>query len=71
MPEGKRTLGYYCFNLSKSTLDDEDVKAVGISVPSDVGEWICQQIRDELHEIDTAEQLKSYFSRSCRKLKEL
>ena len=71
MPEGRRTLGYYCFNLHKSTLKDEDMTAVGIGVPSDVGEWICRQIRDELHEIDTAEQLKAYFGRSCRKLNEL
>ena len=71
MPKGKRTLGYYCFNLSKSTLDKRDVKAVGIGVPSDVGRWICSQLRDELHENDTAKQLEAYFSHSCRRLKEL
>ena len=27
-------------------LEDEDMTAVGIGVPSDVGEWICMQIRD-------------------------
>ena len=71
VPVGKRTLGYYCFNLHKSTLDEKDMTAVGIKVPSDVGEWICKQIKDELHESDTAEQLKAYFSQSCRELKKL
>ena len=68
-PKGKRTLGYYCFNLSQSRLDEGDVKSVGIGVPSDVGEWICKQLREEIHEEEIADKLEMYFKRSSRKLK--
>ena len=68
-PKGKRTLGYYCFNLSQSRLEEKDVKAVGIGVPSDVGDWICNQLREEIHESDTAEKLNKYFKKSSRQLR--
>ena len=67
-PKGKRTLGYYCFNLSRSVLTESDMKAVGIGVPSDVGDWICKQLREQIHESDTADELEKYFKHSCRKL---
>ena len=67
-PQGKRTLGYYCFNLNKSRLKERDIKAVGIGVPSDVGSWICKQIREEIHKDDIADKLEEYFKRSCRKI---
>ena len=68
-PKGKRTLGYYCFNLSQSSLKESDVKAVGIKVPSDVGDWICKQLREEIHEGEIADKLEEYFEKSSRKLK--
>ena len=68
-PKGKRTLGYYCFNLSHSSLEEKDVKDVGIGVPSEVGDWICKQIREEIHNDDIADKLQDYFKRSSRKIK--
>lgn len=69
-PKGKRTLGYYCFNLSQTTcLKESDMKAVGIGVPSDVGKWICKQLREDICESDTADKLEAYFKHSCRQLK--
>ena len=67
-PERKRTLGYYCLDLGSSTLNESDMRAVNIGTPSDVGAWICQQLREELHEYDTAKKLAAYFKRSCKKL---
>ena len=68
--KGGRTLGYYCFNLSpKSRLNESDMKAVGIGIPSDVGEWICKQLRGQLpDESETPNKLEDYLKQSCRKL---
>jgi hypothetical protein len=44
------------------------MRAVNIGTPSDVGGWICQQLREELRAYDTAQKLEAYFKRSCREL---
>ena len=67
-PKGRRTLGYYCFDLNQSSLTENDMRAVGVGVPRDVGNWICKQLRDEIHVRDTADKLELYFEQSCRKL---
>ena len=67
-PKGKRTLGYYCLDLSGSTLHESDMRAMNIGVPSDVGGWICQQLREDLCAYDTANKLEEYFKKSCSKL---
>ena len=45
------------------------MKKVGIGTPLDVGNWICRQLKDELHMPDVAGQLSEYFKHSCRNLK--
>ena len=69
-PQGRRTIGYYCFRLDKrTTLTKDDMKMVGIGTPIDVGNWICEQMRDELHMPDSARKLQEYFEKSCENLK--
>ena len=67
-PNGKRTLGCYCFDLSHSIFCEGNMRAVNIGVPSDVGDWLCQQLREELCACDTANQLEAYFKKSCSKI---
>ena len=67
-PRGKRTIGCYSFDLSQSTLKESDIRAANIGVPSDVGAWICQQLKEELQASDTADRLEKYFESSCKSL---
>ena len=67
-PNGKRTLGCYCLDLSHSILTEGDMKAVNIGLPLDVGGWLCQQLREEFCACDTADKLEAYFKKSCSKL---
>lgn len=67
-PSGKRTLGCYCLDLHHSSLCEGDMRAVDIGVPSDVGDWLCQQLREDLCACDTADRLEAYFKKSCSKL---
>ena len=70
---GSRTLDYYCFCLSpKFKLNESDMKAVDIRVPSDVGNWICERLREQLpKESKTPDRLENYLKRSYRGLKVL
>ena len=69
-PQGRRTIGYYCFRLDKHTrLSEDDMKMVGIGTPMDVGNWICKQMREELRMSESARKLQEYFAKSCRSLK--
>ena len=67
-PNGKRTLGCYSFDLSRSILSEADMRAVNIGVPSDLGIWLCRQLREEFRACDTADKLEAYFKQSCSKL---
>ena len=64
-PVNKRTIGYFCFDLRSSKFSVSDMINAGIKLPSDVGEWLCNQIRNEIHMSDAALQLRTYFSYSC------
>ena len=42
-----------------------DMVSAEIKLPCHVGEWLCNQVKNELHMSDAAKQLETYFSRSC------
>ena len=68
---GNRTLDYYCFCLSQSKLTESDMKAVDIRIPTDVGNWICDRLREQLpKESETPGRLEKYLKQSYRGLKE-
>lgn len=43
----------------------EDLTKAGIQAPQDVGKWLCDQVRNELHMTDAAIQLGAYLEDSC------
>ena len=64
-PVNRRMIGYFCFDLSRSKFTVSDLKDAGIRVPADVGDWLCYQVKNEIHMTDAATQLEMYFDRSC------
>ena len=64
-PVNRRMIGYFCFDLSRSKFKVSDLKNAGIKVPADVGDWLCYQVKNEIHMTDAAIQLETYFNRSC------
>lgn len=69
IPKGRRTLGFYCLDLSRSSLCEGDMKAVNIGVPSDIGRWLCKQLREEIYADSAADKLEKYIERNCSELK--
>ena len=49
------------------SLSESDMRAVNIGVPSDVGDWLCQQLREDLCACDAADRLAAYFTKFCSK----
>ena len=42
-----------------------NLENAGIKVPADVGDWLCYQVKNEIHMADAAVQLETYFNQSC------